>query len=63
MNSTEVSPEVWERGEYTISTDRSRLNLDLIHEFISSDSYWGTGRKREVVERSIENSLPFGVYH
>ena len=61
MNSSET--EVWEHGEYTISTDRSRLNLDLIHEFISSDSYWGTGRKLAVVERSIENSLPFGVYH
>ena len=65
MNSSEVSqtvPEVWQRGEYTISTDRSRLDLKLIHEFISSDSYWGTGRALEVVQRSIENSLPFGIY-
>ena len=61
MSSSET--DVWQRGEYTISTDRSRLNFDLIHEFISSDSYWGTGRKMEVVKRSIENSLPFGVYH
>ena len=54
--------EHWERGEYTISTDRSRLDLDLIHDFISNHSYWGTGRAREVVQRSIENSLPFGEY-
>jgi GNAT superfamily N-acetyltransferase len=55
--------ELWQRGEYTISTDRSRLDIDLIHDFISNHSYWGTGRAREVVERSIENSMAFGVYH
>ena len=61
LNSSQDT-EVWERGEYTISTDRSRLNVDLIHDFISNHSYWGTGRAREVVQRSIDNSLPFGVY-
>ena len=55
--------QLWQRGEYTISTDRSRLDIELIHDFISNDSYWGRGRAREVVERSIENSLPFGLYH
>jgi GNAT superfamily N-acetyltransferase len=54
--------ELWQRGEYTISTDRSRLDLDLIHDYISNHSYWGPGRAREVVKRSIDNSLPFGVY-
>src|SRR6267378_7386119 len=54
--------ESWERGDYSISTDRFRLNVDLIHEFLSHTSYWATGRSLEVVERSIENSLPFGIY-
>jgi len=53
----------WQRGEYTISTDPSRLDLDLIHDFISNHSYWGSGRSRDVVLRSIENSMAFGVYH
>src|SRR6185369_452919 len=53
----------WHRDDYTISTDRSRLDLDLIHHYLSSESYWATGRAREVVQRSIENSLPFGIYH
>ena len=61
MNSSEQ--ETWQRGEYTISTDQSLLDIDLIHDFISNRSYWGTGRAREVVRRSIENSLAFGVYH
>ena len=52
----------WQRGEYFISTDRDRLNVDLIHQFLSTSAYWALGRTRETVERSIENSLPFGVY-
>jgi len=54
--------ESWARGDYLISTDRSRLNIELIHEVLSTTTYWAVGRKREVVERSIENSLPFGIY-
>ena len=45
-----------------ISTDRSRLDLDLIHRYLSEESYWARGRGREEVERSIANSMPFGVY-
>ena len=55
--------ETWQQGEYTISTDQSRLDLNLIHDFISNQTYWGRGRSRDVVKRSIENSLAFGVYH
>ena len=59
---TITDPDLWQRGDYTISTDPSRLNIDLIHDFISNHSYWGKGRARDVVERSIDNSMPFGVY-
>jgi GNAT superfamily N-acetyltransferase len=52
----------WEKDAYTISTDRSRLNLELIHNFLSQETYWATGRSLEVVQRSIENSLCFGIY-
>ena len=54
--------ESWERGDYLISTDRARLNIELIHEFISTKTYWATGRAREVVQRSIDNSFSFGIY-
>lgn len=49
-------------AEYEISTDSVRLSVDVIHNFIST-SYWGTGRTREMTERSIQNSLCFGVYN
>jgi len=44
-----------------LSTDRGRLELDTIHAFLSG-SYWAKGIPREVVARSVENSLCFGVY-
>ena len=47
---------------YSISTDKSRLDLEVIHSFLSS-SYWAAGIPREIVQRSIENALCFGVYH
>ena len=51
----------WKRGEYSISTDKSRLDLNVIHRFLTT-SYWAAGRSIETVRRSIDNSIPFGVY-
>ncbi len=52
----------WRRDGYTISDDPSRLDFDAIHGFLSRESYWARGRGRERVERSVANSLPFGLY-
>ncbi|MFN2491715.1 MAG: GNAT family N-acetyltransferase [Pyrinomonadaceae bacterium] len=60
--TTEVRTHQWELGEYTISSDNERLDISLIHNFISNQSYWGKGRKLSTVTRSLENSLNFGVY-
>lgn len=51
----------WHRGDYTISTDKSRLDIGVIHSFLDS-SYWAAGRPVETIRRSIENSISFGVY-
>jgi GNAT superfamily N-acetyltransferase len=51
----------WQLGEFTVSTEKARLDMDVIHGFLNT-SYWATGRSRETIQRSIENSLPFGVY-
>lgn len=51
----------WQRGEFTISTDNARLDLELIHRFLST-SYWAAGRSVNTIRRSIENSISFGVY-
>jgi len=51
----------WKRDQFTISTDKERLDRAAIHEFLRT-SYWARGIPRQVVDRSIENSLCFGLY-
>ncbi len=51
----------WRRGEYTVSTDKQRVDLDVVHGYLVR-SYWAEGVLREIVQRSIEHSLVFGVY-
>ena len=53
----------WRRGEDSISTDPERLDIGLVHRFLSHEAYWSPGVSRERVERSIENSIVFGLYH
>ncbi|HEX6802114.1 MAG TPA: GNAT family N-acetyltransferase [Terriglobales bacterium] len=50
----------YHRGGFTVTTDPNRLDEALIHGFLSQ-SYWAEGIPREVVARSIRNSLCFGV--
>lgn len=52
----------YKRGDYAISTDGARLDLKVIHDFLTNSSYWAVGRSFETVQRSIEHSLSFGVY-
>ena len=47
---------------YTISTDKSRLDVAMIHRYLSEESYWAKHIPRDLVERSIENSICFGAY-
>jgi GNAT superfamily N-acetyltransferase len=49
------------RGKFVISTDRARLDLDVIHTFLTN-CYWAKGIPREVVAKSIDHSLCFGIY-
>jgi GNAT superfamily N-acetyltransferase len=51
----------YRRGEFLISTDPERLSLDVIHGFLTN-CYWAKGISREIVARSIEHSLCFGIY-
>ncbi len=47
---------------YHVSNDKSRLDLDMIHRFLSTQSYWAEGIPRELVEKSIRGSYCYGVY-
>jgi len=49
------------RGDFLLSTDPEKLDLDVIHGFLTQ-CYWAKGISRETVARSIENSLCFAIY-
>jgi GNAT superfamily N-acetyltransferase len=49
------------QGDFVVNTDQTRLDITFIHQFLAG-SYWSQGIPREVVERSIENSLCFGIF-
>lgn len=50
------------RGEYAISTDPSKLDVDAIYDYLSQ-SYWAAGRPRQVVVTSLQHSFCFGLYN
>ncbi|OKH98597.1 acetyltransferase [Streptomyces sp. CB02923] len=47
---------------YEVSTDPDRLDLALIHHWLSTDAYWALGRPRERQDRAAAGSLNFGLY-
>ncbi len=51
-----------ERGGFTISTDKERLDIGMIQGFLSERSYWARTRSLEQTQVAIENSICFGVY-
>lgn len=48
--------------KYIISTETQLLDIEMIHNFLSTKAYWSLKIPKETVVRSIENSLCFGVY-
>lgn len=50
------------RNGYLLSTDKSKLQLPVIHGYLSGESYWAKGIPLSVVERSIAGSVCFGLY-
>ena len=52
----------WERDGFEVDTERTRVDLDVVHGFLAA-SYWARGIPRETLERSLDHSLCFGIYH
>jgi GNAT superfamily N-acetyltransferase len=50
------------RGQFIISTDPARLDVAMIHAFLSEQSYWAAGIPIEVVRRSLVGAICFGIY-
>jgi GNAT superfamily N-acetyltransferase len=49
------------KNNFSISTDKNKLDLNYIHQFLT-ESYWAEGIPIEIVQRSVEGAMCFGVY-
>ncbi len=50
-------------GDYYITTDISKLDVNVIHQYLSEESYWAKNIPKHVVEKAIANSLCFGLFY
>ena len=50
------------KNNYLISTDRAKLNVKQLRDYIAG-TYWSEGIPLELMQKAVENSLTFGVYH
>jgi len=57
-----LNPPLPRPDGYEIDTDPDRVDVDAVHRFLSEESYWSPGVPRNVVERSLQGSLCFGLY-
>lgn len=48
-------------GSITVTDDLARIDLDVVHHWLSTDAYWALGRSRETVESAARGSLSFGA--
>ena len=53
----------WSKCDYVVTTDPARVDLDVVHRFLSEDSYWALGRTREQQARANELCTCFSVVH
>jgi N-acetylglutamate synthase-like GNAT family acetyltransferase len=52
----------WQRDGYVISTEAERIDRQVVHRYLSQESYWALNIPSEIVERSLDHSLCFGVF-
>lgn len=51
------------KNDFTISTDKKKLDIESIHKFLSNETDWAKGIPIHTLKTSIENSLNFGLYY
>ena len=51
----------WTREKYLISADAADVDLDIVYDYLSKESYWAKDIPREIVARSVQHSMCFSV--
>ena len=52
----------WKKGEFLITTDKSRLDIGVLQSFLENDSYWAQNRTIDQTKTAIENSICFSLF-
>lgn len=63
IKQTELEIRETHRNDYTISTDKNRLDIMSIHKFLANETDWANGIPLDTLKKSIESSLNFGLYY
>lgn len=58
-----MNDEYFHKNGYQISTDKSLIDFDVVHNYISKDSYWAQQMPAETLKRAVDHSICFGIYH
>jgi GNAT superfamily N-acetyltransferase len=53
----------WQQNEFTVTDNREDLDIEMIHDFLCKASYWAKHIPRSIVEKSVNHSHCFGLYH
>jgi len=51
-----------QQNDFCISTDKGKLNISVIHDYLCNESYWAKNIPVETVVKSLEGSYCFGLY-
>ena len=62
ITGTRMTDNEWRRSKFRITTDQGQLHLETIHAFLANQSEWAKGIPRSTLEKSMRNSLCFGLF-
>lgn len=54
---------IYKKEAYSITTNIDKLDIEMIHRYLSQESYWAQHIPIRLVQQSIENSVNFGLFH
>ena len=52
----------WRKDKFWITTEKPKLDIPFIQQFLTN-SYWAAGISEEIVQRCVDGSICFGVFH
>jgi GNAT superfamily N-acetyltransferase len=58
-----MNDDAFAKKGYTISTDKSLIDFEIVYNYLENDSYWSKGVTAKRLKKGIENSMCFGVYY